>query len=45
MGIEDRDWYRDEPKPRRSVSVGPTGGVLIVVGVIAGLLVAGALQR
>jgi len=34
----------DAPKPRRTVSVGPVGGVLIVVGVVAGLRLAGALQ-
>ena len=44
MGVEDRDWNRDEPKRRRTVSLSPIGGVLIVVGVIAGLLLAGALQ-
>src|SRR6478609_5052820 len=44
MGVEDRDWNRDEPKRRSAVSLSPIGGVLIVVGVIAGLLLAGALQ-
>jgi len=44
MGVEDRDWYQDEPKPRRTIRVGRLGGVLIVVGVAAGLLLAGALQ-
>ena len=44
MGVEDRDWNRDEPKRRSTVSLSPIGGVLIVVGVIAGLLLAGALQ-
>jgi uncharacterized protein YkwD len=44
MGVESRDWYSQEPKPRRALSLSRTGGVLIVVGVIAGLLLAGVLQ-
>ena len=44
MGVEDRDWYRDEPKPRRTIGVGRLGGVLILVGVFGGLLIAGGLQ-
>jgi uncharacterized protein YkwD len=44
MGVEDRDWYRDEPKPLRTIRVGRLGGALIVVGVIVGLVLAGALQ-
>jgi len=44
VGVEDREWYRDEPNPRRALSISPIGGVLIVGGVVAGLLVAGALH-
>jgi len=44
MGVENRDWYRDEPKSRRGVSVSRTGVLLIVVGVVGGLLLAGVLQ-
>ncbi len=44
MGVEDREWYRDEPKPRRALSISPIGGVLIVVGVVAGLVIAGGLH-
>ena len=44
MGVEDRDWHRDEPKPRRAFSVSRLGGGLIVLGVVGGLLIAGALQ-
>ena len=44
MGVEDRDWYRDEPKPRRALGLSRTGGILIVVGVFGGLLLAGALK-
>ena len=44
MGVEDRDWYRDEPKPRRAIRVSSLGGGLIVAGVVVGLVIAGALQ-
>ena len=44
MGVEDRDWYQDEPKPRRALSISRVGAGLIVVGVVGGLLIAGALQ-
>ncbi len=44
MGVEDRDWYTSKPKPRRAFGLSGTGGVLIVVGVVGGLVLAGALQ-
>ena len=44
MSVEDRDWHRDEPKPRRVFSVSRLGGGLIVLGVVGGLLIAGALH-
>ena len=44
MGVEDREWNRDEPKPRHALRVSRLGGGLIVLGVVGGLLIAGALQ-
>lgn len=44
MGVEDRDWYREEPKPRRTHSVSLPVGFLIVVGIIGGLVLAGSLK-
>ena len=43
MGVEDRDWFH-EPARRRVAGVNLPMGALIVVGVIAGLVVAGAIR-
>ncbi len=43
MGVEDRDWYR-APERRRVASVNLPMGILIVVGVIVGLVAAGAIK-
>lgn len=43
MGLEDRDWYRDEPQ-RTSPRVPLPVGILIVVGLVVGLGLAGAIR-
>lgn len=43
MGVESRDWYREGAKPQRRSWRTP--GVLIVVGVFAGLVLAAQLQQ
>jgi uncharacterized protein YkwD len=44
MGLENRDWYREEPKRRRSPGVTLPMGLLIVVGVVGGLVLAGVFK-
>ena len=45
MGVEDRDWYREDTSPPRRGWRWRTPAVLIVVGVVAGLLLAGWVHK